>query len=107
MILNFRGLFNMMSERAKLVTSEIRKRLKAEGISNRNVSVVCRKDKENGKVIETIYVVNKVRNEAIDSYFKPIFEQFQTKYQTENLYFLYLSAVNCSNLENILSDILN
>ena len=46
----------MISNKTKGIAKEIRDRFKADGISNRNISVVCRESKYDGRKVETIYI---------------------------------------------------
>ncbi len=86
----------MMSEKAKLVTKEIRGILRKDGISNRNVSVTCKQTKENGKLVEIIYVIVLIPNSALDAYLEPIVEKFKKKYATKSLRFMFMSRTNCT-----------
>lgn len=87
-----KGVFCMISNKTKGIAKEIRDRFKADGISNRNISVVCRESKYEGVKVETIYVIVVVPNSAIDAYVKPILKGYIEKYTTEVLNFIFLSS---------------
>lgn len=86
----------MMSEKAKSVTKEFRGILRTEGISNRNVSVTCKQTKENGKIVEIIYIIVLIPNTALDAHIEPIVEKFRRKYATKSLRFMFMSRTHCS-----------
>ena len=85
----------MMTDKAKLVTKEIRNKLKAQNISNRTVSVTCKTTRENGKDVEIIYIIVLIPNTELDSLVKDMVEKFKRKYATKSLRFMYMSQTNC------------
>lgn len=82
----------MISNKTKGIAKEIRDRFKADGISNRNISVVCRESKYDGRKVETIYVIVIIPNEALDAYAKPIVEEYSKRYTCDILNFMFLSS---------------
>ena len=85
----------MMTEKAKLVTKEIRTQLRAQNISNRNVSVTCKTTKEQGKDVEIIYVIVLIPNTELDITVSKMVEKFKRKYGTKTFRFMYMSQTNC------------
>ena len=85
----------MMTDKAKLVTKEIRNKLKVQNISNRTVSVTCKTTRENGKDVEIIYIIVLIPNTELDSLVKDMVEKFKRKYATKSLRFMYMSQTNC------------
>lgn len=85
----------MMTDKAKLVTKEIRLQLRTQNISNRNVSVTCKTTREQGKNVEIIYVIVLIPNTELDITVNNIVEKFKRKYATRSLRFMFLSQTNC------------
>lgn len=86
----------MMTDKAKAVTKEIRTQLRAQNISNRNVSVTCKTTREQGKDIEIIYVIVLIPNTELDITVKNMVEKFKRKYSTKTFRFMFLSQTHCT-----------
>lgn len=87
----------MISNKTKNIAKELRSQLKKDGVSNRNISVVCKQYKDNGKVVEVINVIVLIPNTALDAYVEPIFKMFKNKYENQFLHFILLSSTHCSH----------
>lgn len=82
----------MISLSTKAIAKEIRERFRKDGISNRNVSVVCKEYTEKGKQFETIYVIVTIPNEALDAYVEPIVKEYAKRYSSRDRDFIFLRA---------------
>ena len=87
----------MISNKTKNIAQEIRNQFKKDGVSNRNISVVCKQYKDNGKVVEIINVFVLIPNTALDAYVEPIFNKFKKKYENQFLHFMLLLSIHCSH----------
>lgn len=82
----------MMTDKAKLVTKEIRAQLRAQNISNRNVSVTCKSTREQGKNVEIIYVIVLISNTELDITVNNMVEKFKRKYGTKTFRFMFFKS---------------
>lgn len=82
----------MISMNTKAIAKEIRERFRKDGISNRNINVVCRASKYEGRKVETIYIIVIIPNEALDAYAEPIAKEYAKKYTSATLDFIFLRA---------------
>ncbi len=85
----------MMTDKAKLVTKEIRTQLRTQNISNRSVSVTCKTTREQGKDVEIIYVIVLIPNTELDMTVSKMVEKFKRKYATKTFRFMFMSQTNC------------
>ena len=80
----------MVSMNTKAIAKEIRSRFRDDGISNRNVRVICRESRYGGVSHETIYVVICINNDALVSYCEPIVKHYAKLYSGRDLDFVFV-----------------
>ena len=90
----------MISMKTKSIAKEIRERFKSDGVSNRNIRVLCRQSSHGRCKYETIYVVVCIHNEALYSYCEPIIKDYAKQYSGGNLSFIYVRDTGTMGLIN-------